>query len=137
MIAVSLVIAVDRGGLMAYNVVETPSHGAQLKLVQAFDIPNVNDLSRTRHTTATTSWPQLEAEETEPICKQLAEAITQLVKQLRPNGWSLAAPQSLYHEIIAFLTPEVRERIVEQIYSDLRKIPAKKLPKHFRSLQPI
>ena len=63
MTASSLIIVADRGGLKAYRVEETPTRGPKLKLVQAFDIPNVNDLSRTHHTTAVTDWPTLEIEE--------------------------------------------------------------------------
>jgi hypothetical protein len=137
MTASSLIVIADRGGLKAYRVSETPTRGPRLKLVQAFDIPNVNDLSRTHHTTAVTDWPQLEVEESRQICSQLAEEITKIVRRKAGEGWSLAAPESIHWEIVDLLPVEIRERIVEHVESDLVKTPVAKLPDHFRSLQPI
>lgn len=137
MTAAALIIVVDRGRLKAYRVQKTPTRGPGLKLVQAFGIPNVNDLSRTRRTTAVTDWPQLEIEETRRICKQLAGEITKLVQCDFGEGWSLAAPESIYNQIVDFLPIEIRERIVEHVPSDLGKTPVAQLRSHFRSLQPI
>jgi hypothetical protein len=137
MTASSLIVTADRGGLKAYRVHDTPTRGPGLELVQAFHIPNVNDLSRTNHTTAATAWPQLEAEERRRVCKQLADEITKIVRQNKGEGWSLAAPESIYREIVDLLPAEIRERIVERVESDLLKTPVARLPEHFRSLQPI
>jgi Protein required for attachment to host cells len=136
MTASSLIVIADRGGLKAYRVRETPTRGPSLKLVQAFDIPNVN-LSKTHHTTAVTDWPQLETEESRRICQQLADEITRIVRLRAGEGWSLAAPESIYAEIVDLLPAEIRERIVEHVESDLVKTPVAKLADHFRSLQPI
>jgi hypothetical protein len=133
----SLIIIADRGGLKAYRVRETPTRGPGLKLVQAFDIPNVNDLSRTHHTTAVTDWPQLEAEESRRICKQLADEIKKIVERNFGEGWSLAAPESICNQIVDLLPTEIRERIVEHVESDLIKTPVVKLLSHFRSLQTV
>lgn len=137
MTASSLIVIADRGGLKAYRVRKTPTRGPSLKLVQAFDIPNVNDLSRTHHTTAVTDWPQLEKEESRRICQQLANEINRIVKLNTGEGWSLAAPESIHAEIVDLLPAEIRERIVEHVESDLIKTPVAKLADHFRSLQPI
>lgn len=137
MTASSLIVIADRGGLKAYRVQETPTRGPSLKLVQAFDIPNVNELSRTDHTTAVTDWPQLEREESRRICQQLADEITRIVRLGAGEGWSLAAPESIHAEIVDLLPAEIRERIVEHVESDLIKTPVAKLADHFRSLQPI
>ncbi len=137
MIATSIIIIVDRGGLKAYRVNETATRGPNLKLVQAFDIRNVNDLSRTHHTTAVTDWPQLEAEESRRICKQLADEIKKIVGRNFGEGWSLAAPESICREIVNLLPTEIRERLVEHVQSDLVKTPVAKLLSHFRSFQPV
>ena len=133
----SLIVIADRGGLKAYRVEETATRRPSLKLVQAFDIPNVNDMSKTDHTTAVTDWPQLEREESHRICKQLADAITQVALKTAGEGWSLALPRSIYTEVVDLLPMAIRERIVEHVRSDLMKIPIADLPEHFRSLQPI
>ncbi len=136
MTATSLIVVADRGRLKAYRVRETPTRGPKLELVQAFGIPNVNDLSPTHHTTAMTDWPELEIEETRRICKQLAEEITDLVRCDFGEGWSFAAPHSIYNQIVNYLPIEIRERIVEHVRLDLSKTPVAQLLLHFRSLQP-
>lgn len=137
MTSTSLIIVADRGGLKAYRVAETLTHGPRLKLVQAFDIPNVNDLSKTHHTTAVTDWPGLESEENRRICAQLAKEITKIVQRDLGKGWSFAAPESIYAKIVDLLPVEIRERIVERLKSDLLKTPVAALASHFRSLRPI
>jgi hypothetical protein len=133
----ALIIVVDRGRLKAYRVRETPTRGPALELVQAFGIPNLNDLSRSHRTTAVADWPLLEIEETRRICKQLAAEITRLVQLDFGEGWSLAAPESIYNEIVELIPIEIKERIIDHVPADLVKIPVTKLRSHFRSLQPI
>jgi hypothetical protein len=137
MTASSLIIVADRGSLRAYRVQETPTRGPHLELVQAFEITDVMNAASTRHTTPMTDWPQLEAEMDRRICKELAAKITKIVECNPAEGWSFAAPESIYAKIVEHLPSEIRERIVEQVESDLVKLPAAALPSHFRSLQPI
>ena len=136
MTSTSLVVVVDRGGLKAYRVDNTPTRGPRLDLVQAFDIPNVNDLSRAKHTTAVNDWPQLETEERRRICKQLAAEIEKVVSKDPGEGWSLAAPASIYATILELLPREIRERIIEQVESDLVHTPIGRLAAHFQSMRP-
>ena len=135
--AASLIITVDRGSLKAYRVVETATRGASLKLVQAFEIPNADAESRTNHTRPLADLPQLEMEENRRICRQLAQEIATIVRQMPGEGWSLAAPTSIYWGIVGVLPTEIHERIVEHVESDLVKTEPAKLPAHFLSLQPI
>src|SRR6516162_1694160 len=135
--ATSLIIVVDRGSLRAYRVEETPTRGPSLKLVQAFELTDVMNSASMRHTTPMTDWPQLEAEMERRACKELATEITKVAERNQGEGWSLAAPESIYWKIVYLLPPEIRERIVEHVESDLVKLPAAALPPHFRSLQPI
>ncbi|HLW34998.1 MAG TPA: host attachment protein [Chthoniobacterales bacterium] len=137
MTTASLIIVADRGRLKAYRVRETPTRGPSLELVQAFGIPNLNDLSHTHRTTAASDWPQLEIEENRQICRQLADEIANLVRRDFGEGWSLAAPESIYNMIVDLLPGDIRDRIVEHLALDLSKIPVGDLLSHFRSLQPI
>ena len=136
MMTSALLIVVDQGGLRAYSIQETQAHGPQLKLVQAFDIPNLNDLSKTRHAVSRTSRPELDAERTERICKQLADEIMRTVNRTAAEGWSLAAPKSIHRKLVERLSSDIRERMVEDVAADLCKTPVATLPDHFRSLQP-
>jgi Protein required for attachment to host cells len=137
MTATSLIIVADRGSLRAYRVQETPTRGPHLELVQAFEITDVINAASTRHTTPMTDWPQLEAEMDRRICKELATEIAKIVERNPRGGWSFAAPKSIYAKIVEHLPPEIRERIIEHVESDLVKLPTAALLSHFRSLQPI
>jgi Protein required for attachment to host cells len=133
----SLVIVADRGSLRAYRVEETPTRGPHLKLMQAFEVTDVMNAASMRHSTPMTDWPQLEAEMDRRICKELATQITKIVERSPGEGWSFAAPESIYAKIVEHLPPEIQERIVEHVESDLVKLPTAALASHFRSLQPI
>lgn len=137
MTASSLIILADRGSVRAYRVQETPTRGPHLELVQAFEITDVMSAPTMRHRTPMTDWPQLEAEMDRRICKELATEITKIVERNPGEGWSFAAPESIHAKIVEHLPPEIRERIVEHVESDLVKLPASALPSHFRSLRPI
>ncbi len=137
MTTASLIVVVDRGRLKAYRVCETPTRGPKLELVQAFGIPNLNAFSRAHRNTAVTDRPELALEETRQICRQLAQEIVKLIERDFGEGWSLAAPESIYNQIVDFLPIKIRERIVEHVPRDLSKIPAARLCSHFRSLEVV
>src|SRR5712691_5733016 len=104
----SLIIVADRGGVKAYRVNQTPTRGASLQLVQAFDITDARgryDEKLTdqagrfpisdgngRHANSIAERTALETENDKRICKQLAEHITEVVKRETAEGWSFAAP---------------------------------------------
>ena len=133
----SLIIAADRGSLRAYRVQETPTRGPRLELIQAFELTDVMNTASMRHATPMTDWPQLEAEMNRRACKELATEIAKILRRNPGEGWSFAAPQSIYSKVIEHLPREIQERIVERVQSDLVKLPATALLSHFRSLQPI
>jgi hypothetical protein len=136
MTATSLIIVADRGSLRAYRVQETPTRGPHLELIQAFEVTDVMSAASTRHSTPMTDWPQLEAEMDRRACKELATEIAKIVRRNPGEGWSFAAPESIYAPVVEHLPREMQERIVEHVKSDLVKLPAAALPSHFRSLQP-
>jgi hypothetical protein len=149
----SLIIVADRGELKAYRVNETPTRGASLQLVQAFDITDAHgryDEKLTdqagrfpvsdgngRHANSIAERTALETENDRRICKQLAEHIAEVVKREAAEGWSFAAPASIHSTITDLLPASLRNRVVEHVKSDLVKVEPSKLPAHFRSLQPL
>ena len=137
MTASSLIVVADRGSVRAYRVEETPTRGPHLKLVQAFEVPDVMNAASMRHSTPMTDWPQLEAEMDRRVCKELAAEIAKIVERKPGESWSFAAPESIYSNVVEHLPPAIRERIVEHVESDLVKLPAAALLSHFRSLQPL
>jgi Protein required for attachment to host cells len=137
MTAASLIIVADRGSLRAYRVEKTPTRGPHLRLVQAFEVTDVMDAASARHTTPMTDWPQLEAEMDRRLYRELATEIAKIVERNPGEGWLFAAPASIHAAIVDCLPPEIRERIVEHVKSDLVKIEPAKLREHFRSLHSI
>jgi hypothetical protein len=79
-------------------------------------------------------WPELEAEMGRRVCKELAIEIAKIVERNPGEGWSFAAPESISAKIVKQLPPEIRERMVEHVESDLVKLPAAALLSHFCSL---
>ncbi len=149
----SLIVVADRGGIKAYRVNETPTRGASLQLVQAFDITDAHQRygdkltdqagrfpvadGNGRHANAIAERTALEIEGDRRICKQLAEHITEVVKREAAEGWSFAAPASIHASVTELLPASLRNRVVEHVKSDLVKIEPAKLSTHFRSLQPL
>ncbi len=149
----SLIVVADRGGIKAYKVNQTPTRGASLQLVQAFDITDAHgryDAKLTdqagrfpvsdgngRHANAIAERTQLETENDRRICKQLAEHISEVVKREAADGWSFAAPASIHATVTDLLPVSIQTRVVEHVKSDLVKIEPAKLSSHFRSLQPL
>ncbi len=149
----SLIVVADRGGIKAYKVNQTPTRGASLQLVQAFDITDAHGRyddkltdqagrfpvgdGNGRHANAIAERTQLETENDRRICKQLAEHIAEVVKREAADGWSFAAPASIHASVTDLLPASIQTRVVEHVKSDLVKIEPAKLHSHFRSLQPI
>ena len=139
----SLIILADRGGLKAYSVMETPTRGPSLRLVDEFQITGAerelpfNVESSQRHVLLMSDWMGLEAETNYRVCQQLAERIAKVVKTERVEGWSFAAEPPIHKVVVDLLPVAIRERIVEHVPSDLMKTKSAKLRSHFRSLRPI
>src|SRR3982750_3031530 len=108
----SLIIVADRGEVKAYRINETPTRGASLQLVQAFDITDAHGRYDEKLTDQAGRFPVSDgnrrppnssggrtARETETdrrICKQLAEQSAELVRPEAVDGWSFAAPASIH-----------------------------------------
>ena len=154
----SLVIVADRGNLKAYKVDETPSRGASLQLVQAFELTDAHgryqdkltdnagrfpvgdgggQAGSGRHMNGIAERQSLETENDRRLHKQLADHVEEIIRAQAPEGWSFAAPASINSTVVDLLTSDIRDRIVENVKSDLVNIEAAKLPTHFQSLQPV
>ena len=154
MIPASIVITADRGSLKAYQVNETPTRGASLQLIQAFDITDahgrlvdkVTDLAGRFPITeaagahrgpASIAESKLQTETDRRINKELADQIVKIINGSGKEGWSFAAPPEIHGAIVDLLPGRVRDRIVEHVKSDLVKVEPAKLSSHFRSLRPV
>lgn len=148
-------IVTDRGSLKAYRVIETPTRGPSLQLVQAFNITDahgrladkLSDLAgrfpvtegagARRGPASIAERTQLVTEIDRRIQKELADQIAKIVSENGKDGWSFAAPAEIHAAIVDLLPADIRQRIVEHVKSDLVKVEPARLTGHFRSLQPI
>jgi hypothetical protein len=152
MIINSLLIVADRGSLKAYKVEEMPTRAPRLRLIQAFDTLDVHGRYQDKVTDQAGGFPSggggdgrhangiaergaIDLENQRRACKHLAERISELVEQEKPEGWMIAAPAQSCPVISEYLTPAVRERLVESVHADLVKIEPAKLHSYFRNLQ--
>lgn len=148
----TLVIVADRGSLKAYKVNDTPTRGASLQLVQAFNIMDAHGRYQDKLTDQAGAFPDaggpgamnsiaerqgIENETDRRIHRELADKIVETVKRGGVEGWSFAAPATIHSAITELLPNEVRDRIVEHVNSDLVNTEPAKLGGHFRSLQPL
>lgn len=147
----SIIIVADRGSLKAYRVNETPTRGASLQLIQAFDITEghrsmqdqltddagqfpVADGAFGRHASSAGERGALEIENQKRICRELADRISQILSEAPKDSWSFAAPASIHSSIVDMLPSEVSGRLAEQLKADLVKTEPTKLPAHFQSI---
>jgi hypothetical protein len=147
----SLIIVTDRGSLKAYKVSETPTRGPHLQLVQAFDTTDAHGRYQDKLTdqagasasgapgqmNSIAERTGIDTENDRRIFRQLADSITEIAEREGKEGWSFAAPASIHSAVVDLLPPAVRDKIVENVKSDLVKIEPAKLPAHFRSLKPV
>ncbi len=137
MTTASLIIVADRGRLKAYRVRETPTRGPKLAIGSGVRNPKSEYHVANAPHDRDDRLAELESEENRHICAQLADEIAKIVERDFGEGWSLAAPESIYNQIVDLLPIEIRERIVEHLPCDLSKIPVARLRSHFRSLEPV
>jgi hypothetical protein len=147
----SLIIVTDRGSLKAYKVSKTPTRGPHLQLVQAFDTTDAHGRYQDKLTdqagasasgapgqmNSIAERTGIDTENDRRIFRQLAGSITEIAEREGKDGWSFAAPASIHSAVVDLLPPAVRDKIVENVKSDLVKIEPAKLPAHFRSLKPV
>lgn len=61
----------------------------------------------------------------------LAKKIDQLILAEKPQSWKLAAPKKINARLVDQLSPEARERLVDNLHLDLSKMPANEIGKRF------
>lgn len=147
----SIIIVADRGSLKAYRVNSTPTRGASLQLIQAFDLTDghrtlqdqltddagqfpVADGTGGRHASSAGERGALEIENEKRICRELAQRVEKILAEETKENWSFAAPASIHSAIVEMLPPALTARLAEQLKADLVKIEPTKLAAHFQSI---
>jgi len=147
-----LLVVTDLGSFKAYKLEANNLHSTpRLELIEEFDLTSahgkmvnqVSDLAGRYHTPTmgkwSTTWGErhnIELERKRRLIKQVAAALTDLLRRDGAEVCYLAASKEINHQIIAELPREARAKIEKIVPCDLTKAEKSDLLKHFEVLKP-
>ncbi len=142
------IVVADRGIVKAYEVKNTPTHGAIPRLVLETNLKEAHERYRDKVTDQAGSFPAfgsggnanaiaerqgIEAEEDARLFKSIAEQIEEIIRRYEPLHWSFAAPAEINPAILDRIPADLRKTLEHNVKRDLVKIPANSLLQHFES----
>ena len=148
----TLVIAVNLGHLKAFRVVETPTRGRKLDLIDEMEFPEAHGHYVDKVTDMAGRFPVSEGagpgsamstgealtaglEIQRRLIKLIAERITVVLNGERPEYWHFAANPEVHQAILNELAPELSERVVRHVQADLTKVPVPEVLAHFMPMK--
>ncbi len=143
----TVVIAANLGHLKAFRVEETPTRGRRLELIDEMEFPEAHGRFLDKITDMAGRFPvsegagqgsamstgealTAELEIQKRLVKLVAERITTVLQNERPEYWHFAANPEVHQAILSALAPELRERVVRHVHADLTKAPAAEVLAH-------
>ena len=139
----TLVIAVNLGHLKAFRVVETPTRGRKLDLIDEMEFPEahghyvdkVTDMAGPGSAMSTGEALTAGLDIQRRLIKLIAERITVVLNGERPEYWHFAANPEVHQAILNELAPELSERVVRHVQADLTKVPVPEVLAHFMPMK--
>ena len=147
-----LVVVTDLGSFKAYQLEANGLHKTpRLELIEEFNLveahgklgDRVTDLAGRYHAPTMGKWAtpwgerhNIELEQKRRLIKQVAHALTDLLRRYSSEGCYLAASKEINHQILAELPREARAKIEKVIPCDLTKAEKSDLLRHFDVLKP-
>ena len=154
MVFQTLLIVADRGSLKAYKIEPTPAHGTRFRLLETFQVSDVQGRYQDKLTDQAGAFPSggggvrqdnhsnsaaergtVDLENERRACKHLAERMNAIIEQEKPESWLLAAPDKSARLITEQLSIAANERLAQTVHADLVKTEPSKLASHFEALQ--
>lgn len=142
----SFIIVADRGSVKAYDIEQTPARRLTTRLVETLRVEEAHGRYEDKVTDQAGGFPAggtggqgnaiaermtLESENEMRSFRHVAEHMTKLLEERRPERWGFAAPSEINGAILDGLAPELRARLVRNVRSDLTNTPADELLSHF------
>ena len=144
----TVVVAANLGHLKAFRVVETPTRGRKLEVIEEVEFPEAHGHFIDKVTDMAGRFPVSEGagpgtsmstgealtaglEIQRRLIKLIAERITVVLNGERPEYWHFAANPEVHQAILHELSPELRERLVRHVHADLTKVPASEILARF------
>ena len=142
-----LVIVTDLGSFKAYKLETNSQHSTpRLELIEEFNlvdahgkmIDHLTDLAGRYHAPVMGKWAtpwgerhNIELERKRRLIKQVAHALTDLLRRNGADGCYLAAGKEINHQIVAELPREARAKIEKIVACDLTKTEKTEILRHF------
>ena len=143
-----LVVVANLGHLKAYKVVETPTRGRKLELVDELNFPEAHGRFADKVTDYAGRFPMtqgpgagqqmapsealtVELETQRRLVRLVARQIEAIIRREQPEFWDFAAAPEVYQAILGEITPEYRQRLLRSARADLTKTPPPELLAHF------
>ena len=144
----TVVIAANLGHLKAFRVVETPTRGRKLDLIEEMEFPEAHGHFIDKVTDMAGRFPVTEGpgqgigmstgealtaelEIHRRLVKLIAERISAVLLSERPEYWYFAANPEVHQAILNELPVDLRARIVRHVQADLTKVPVPEVLAHF------
>ena len=144
----TVVVVANLGHLKAYRIVQTPTRGRKLDLIEEMGFPEAHGHFLDKVTDMAGRFPGsggagqggamaqgealgAELEIQRRLVKLVAERVATILASERPEYWHFAATPEIHHAILIELTPELRERVVRHVHADLTTVPASEVLAHF------
>lgn len=147
-----LVVVTDLGLFKAYKLEANSVHSTpRLELIEEFNLveahgkitDKVTDFAGRYHAPGMGKWAtpwgerhNLQLEQKRRLVKQVAQALTDLLRREGAEGCYLAAGKEINHQILAELPREMRARIEKIVPCDLTKAEKSDLLRHFGVIKP-
>jgi hypothetical protein len=140
------IVVVDRGIVKAYEVRQTPTHGAMPRLVLETNFKEAHERYRDKVTDQAGAFPAagsrghgnaiaertgMQAEEDARLFRSIAEQVEEIIRQYQPTTWSFAAPAEINSAILQRIPSDLHKILNQNVRHDLVKIPTDSLLQHF------
>jgi len=146
-----LVVVTDLGSFKAYKLETNNQHSTpRLELIEEFNLvdahgkmlDHLTDVAGRYHAPVMGKWASpwgerhnIELERKRRLVKQVAYALTDLLRRNGPDGCYLAAGKEINHQIIAELPRDARAKIEKIVACDLTKAEKVEILRHFDILK--
>lgn len=147
----TIVIVTNLGRLKAYRVVETPTRGEKLDLVESMNFVNAHIPYSGRVTDSSGRFPMgggpvgggtspqmstYEAmtaglENERRLMKEVSNHIEEILMREKPEQWYFAATSEIHQAIVDELSPDLRARLTRSVLLDLSKMHPTDMLRHF------
>jgi hypothetical protein len=141
------IVVVDRGIVKAYEVRQTPTHGATPRLVLETNFKEAHERYRDKVTDQAGAFPAagsgghgnaiaertgMQAEEDARLFRSIAQQVEEIIRQYQPTTWSFAAPAEINSAILQRIPSDLHKILNQNVRHDLVKIPTDSLLQHFQ-----